>query len=335
MVFTKRKSNSSVLFIILLATIYIIIRRNFYSEISKVCFNFSKLYVFFLGSIIYVFLQENETYNDKDFRERKHILSTRCRNAIRLENLDTKKLEAHIRVIPKLKLIFCHVPKVASTSLKRMFYFIQMDKSDILPADISRNIVHVKNSQVLRSLKTYDIKKARYMIKHYKKLIFVRNPYTRLLSAYTDKFFATYSSLFRELFGKNIVKTMRTSNESDIPTFKEFLQYMVRYPEDKRFQTERHWMTAENLCRPCELNYDYIGKFETLKQDYERIFSTLNISRSLIDSFPTNAEMKSTIKKIDWKIVYKDLRIADFETFRMFLNKFKNDFEYFGYNVNF
>ena len=49
-------------------------------------------------------------------------------------------------------------------------------------------------------------------------------------------------------------------------TFEEFIKYVV---EERQFK--RHWSTIENLCQPCQINYDYIGKHETFTEDLANI----------------------------------------------------------------
>ena len=51
-------------------------------------------------------------------------------------------------------------------------------------------------------------------------------------------------------------------------TFTEFLEYTFF---ERSFLINEHWDNFERLCSPCFVNYDYIGKQETLNDDTRQI----------------------------------------------------------------
>lgn len=55
-------------------------------------------------------------------------------------------------------------------------------------------------------------------------------------------------------------------------TFQEFIDYVIR---TYRFfgvnALDPHWQTMSNLCNPCMMKYNFIGKMETLVGDSEEI----------------------------------------------------------------
>ncbi len=62
-------------------------------------------------------------------------------------------------------------------------------------------------------------------------------------------------------------------------TFREFSLYILGlWAQHKLVSGDGHWMRYEDLCQPCAIQYDYIGKYETLEQDAEHILSRLNLT---------------------------------------------------------
>ena len=100
--------------------------------------------------------------------------------------------------------------------------------------------------------------------KNFTKILFVREPVERFVSAFR---FITITNAEKLAWVKaDIVQRYRKVN-SDIEkqpnvTFEEFVRYFL----DGR-RIKRHTITIENLCRPCQVNYDYIGKYESFTKD--------------------------------------------------------------------
>ena len=105
-------------------------------------------------------------------------------------------------------------------------------------------------------------------LKTYFKFLIVREPLDRLLSAYRNKFENKQNTYFHEKFGKLIVKRFRknasNSSGNDV-TFAEFVEYILS-PKTKKPLNE-HWRPIHELCSPCQIKFDMIGKFETLQHD--------------------------------------------------------------------
>ena len=118
---------------------------------------------------------------------------------------------------------------------------------------------------------------------NYTKFIFVRHPFERLVSAYQDKF-AGSNKIFQVAVGKEIIKKYRKQptqlslqNGHDV-TFPEFVSYVIDEWKQCQTQLDVHWRPIIDLCHPCAMEYDFIGKFETLNQDVDYLLQTLNES---------------------------------------------------------
>ena len=69
---------------------------------------------------------------------------------------------------------------------------------------------------------------------------------------------------FRKKYGKDIVKNYRKSKPSkleyqhnDVPSFREFIEYLL---DQTIFSMNIHWIPIYNLCMPCHINYNLIGR---------------------------------------------------------------------------
>merc|ERR1712098_978447 len=109
------------------------------------------------------------------------------------------------------------------------------------------------------------------------------------LSAFRNKFLAT--GFYVNTYGKQIVKKYRKNAPSkleyqkqNVPTFREFIEFVL---DQKVTTMNEHWMPVYNLCMPCHINYNIIGRKETMKEDSEIIFENIEIEGKLPVSFVT------------------------------------------------
>lgn len=137
----------------------------------------------------------------------------------------------------------------------------------LIPADV------VHKPSTLDRLSDYPASRAADMLAAYTKFLFVRHPFERLLSAYRNKLEQRQqdsSRYFQSRFGRRIVRryranaTARALRDGDDVTFAEFAEF-VADTRDTVFN--EHWAPIDRLCRPCAVNYDFVGKHESLFQD--------------------------------------------------------------------
>ncbi|XP_060086237.1 carbohydrate sulfotransferase 10-like [Ylistrum balloti] len=169
--------------------------------------------------------------------------------------------------------IYCEVPKVGSTFWKRFLHQIRTN-TIASPFDIK--------PQIVNDLKVNDeFNNISSTLKNSTKFLFVRSPYHRLFSGYIDKLYSP-NPYFWSLIGKHIVKKFRNSSVShncghDV-TFQEFLQYAV-HSENTHENQNNHIMSYWQLCSPCHVKYDVIGKMETFKNDTEYLLDKLHLKQ--------------------------------------------------------
>ena len=179
------------------------------------------------------------------------------------------------------KILYCAIPKIACTNWKTIMLLLN-------GKTVTKDVHHVH----IPSLTDFSAEEVDRRLREYKKLIIVRNPHERLLSAYNDKFVnRKKSSHFVRIYGplimKNTAKYMKRSNvnyaidkETEI-TFQDFVRYVGNVENELSTLDECHWREIYQLCSPCAIQYDYILKLETMSDDVRYILSSINASHLL------------------------------------------------------
>ena len=188
---------------------------------------------------------------------------------------------SHILISDKHKLLFCSVPKVSSTNWKNVFLILNGNVSlqNVRDGDgLSLDRTHGNTVTLDQYNLTLD--ELRLRLETYTSFLFVRNPFTRALSAYRDKFQSEKSTDFnyiRTVYGPKMNGYGNRSLTEDDPeytsaTFSEFARY-VGDPRTRFGIAEDHWTPMADLCFPCQHKYDVIGNLETYSRDTRMILT--------------------------------------------------------------
>lgn len=135
------------------------------------------------------------------------------------------------------------------------------------------------------------------------KILFVRDPYSRIFSAYVDKLVAP-NPVYWKSWGISAISKYRKTNQyrnnrnhqpadndaknrQGIPptwkpkvtcahdvTFSEFVQDAV----NSRWKVDTHLKPIVDLCSPCAVSFDVIGQMSTFSDDVKMVLDSLNIS---------------------------------------------------------
>ena len=169
----------------------------------------------------------------------------------------------------------------------------------------------------------------RVLRRNYSSFLFVRNPFTRLVSAYRNKLnpgriydqIATGRRIVR-LFRSNATKqSLQYGNDT---TFPEFIKFII-YLHYKNELMDEHWRPQYSLSLPCVVPYTFIGKMETMATDVKYVLRNLykvNASdfTSIIDHHPTTTNTSEYFSQIPGRHLSTLKQI------------YKLDFQLFGYN---
>lgn len=231
----------------------------------------------------------------------------------------------------RYKFIFCLVPKAACSSILEWILRLENDrKIDSFSNERSKHIyIHSNNTH-----KFVKAQEVCTIYKHYIKFVIVRNPYTRIISSYNNKFIDAYKN---KIWLNTPWKKIALNFGGGI-TFREFIHFIQPSSCDV-LKAEPHWDLQKNIAQTDIIKYDHVLKFEDLYKDIQCLFDTLNIPnnhRSLplsnssnSKAFSVNCDVKNT--ETDEHISSKiyDLHADIQQTIK---EKYKDDFLEFDYN---
>ncbi|XP_014662954.1 PREDICTED: carbohydrate sulfotransferase 12-like [Priapulus caudatus] len=149
----------------------------------------------------------------------------------------------HVFWLPRRKLVYCEVQKVASTTWKNALLALEMapagSKADMqqfnrLPLDYVHIDTNVERN-LQRVSRIVDLAKMADMLSARTKFLFVRHPLVRLLSAYRDEIAAGSRSekIHREqiaMIRKHFARSPTNANVGDAVSFVQFLTYVAETP---------------------------------------------------------------------------------------------------------
>lgn len=108
-------------------------------------------------------------------------------------------------------------------------------------------------------LDSYSDKGIKLRLTNYYKFVFVRDPLERFLSAYRSKFDQNTRATINTTSKEEIVDNfkMKEPTSDNAVTFAKLIHCISSIG----FNKDVHWITYDELCRPCNIRYDFIGHF--------------------------------------------------------------------------
>ncbi|XP_068164819.1 carbohydrate sulfotransferase 12-like isoform X2 [Antennarius striatus] len=206
------------------------------------------------------------------------------------------------------RFIYCHIPMVVNTDWISLLH---------------------KNSN-LRLLNSLPRVQMLEKLKQYTKILFVGDPFVRLISVYQEKF-QKHDAYYYQNYGQHILRLYdnqssppQTVEEASaagvLPSFYNFIQYLIDPQTKKPFDTQ--WRQMYQLCHPCLIQYDFIGHLETIQEDMDHLLRLLKLYNNI--EFPADGDMTSEYVS-DW------FKLVPTEEKRKLYNLYKKDFKLFGF----
>ena len=167
--------------------------------------------------------------------------------------------EAEYFNVPEFRLIYCDIPKAASTTWKYI-----LSESTKASKNLTQFPYFPHDTEELQKrgvIKTSEVTKE---IKNFTKFVAVRHPVARVLSAYSD-FFAkdlrptshhTLHGSYRLKIRRDLRKSLghNVLNINEAVKIEDFVHYVVKERQNEN-RMNRHWETQSSLCDPCHNRY--------------------------------------------------------------------------------
>ncbi|XP_069186250.1 carbohydrate sulfotransferase 11 isoform X2 [Procambarus clarkii] len=264
-----------------------------------------------------------------------HVKNAKVKSFTKLLNF--RKYLYNLILDDRHRAIYCYVPKVACTNWKRMMMILSGRTNETNPLNISSSIPHEEG--VLTRLSGSRMKSSllNYKLRTYTKFLIVRHPMERLVSAYRNKLVinSTSAADFKRRYGMMIMKKYRkgastlniTKNGHGV-TFAEFVSYLTDTgTRQDNFETlNEHWAPYVDLCHPCTIKYNIIGKYETLEEDSEYILRKIHAPHDL--HFPPVVASRTAA------LVAEHMASLTPQLSRKLYELYKHDFRLFEYDYS-
>ncbi|XP_038060770.1 carbohydrate sulfotransferase 11-like [Patiria miniata] len=262
--------------------------------------------------------------------ERRRHLREVCSNHPELSQGSINAITLrHMFVDDKYKILFCSVPKTACSNWKRVLMVLGGVRNQT--AGITLTEAHMENK--MKRLIQLSPAARKYKLQTYTKFMYARQPFRRILSAYLDKFGgkAVYrqEQHFQDI-AKGIMKryrknaTTRDLQTGENITWYEWMAYLTNQTERVGFDS--HWLEIHKVCSPCQVNYDYLGKLETVDDDARYMLTSLEVQDKA--NFPTGDEHQTNSSQV-YNAYFGQVTKTSLQ--RLW-ELYKLDFELFGYD---
>ncbi|XP_070579573.1 carbohydrate sulfotransferase 11-like [Ptychodera flava] len=224
-------------------------------------------------------------------RQRIQALNEGCRTLKRKDSYTSMNVTdlildlrwKDIIVNSKYKIMFCLIPKAGATNWRRAF----LELAGTLKKGVG---IHDQPIKLFRNCRPNIQKTA---LTTYTKIMFVRHPFERLLSAYLDKFIENPEYSFLKRYGKYIRYSPDGNGSLDGNlSFGKFVNFLLAARPQNR-----HWDTYFESCDPCRIKYDFIGKFDTLYPDIDYLSNALHVTFDFAKTARHATNSSSRIRK--------------------------------------
>ncbi|XP_069951057.1 carbohydrate sulfotransferase 11-like isoform X2 [Cherax quadricarinatus] len=183
--------------------------------------------------------------------ERSQKLRQRVRHTCTSFNVSSEVTQRHLRNIyvdDTRGVLYCSVHKVASSTWKRVW--LKMTSSTAAVSNTT-----------------------------------TRHPLRRVVSAYRDKLYAP-SDMEDMDISAHIKKTLTqkfgtssTHTKDDVVSFADYIRLITHQEDDEDISWDGHWRPIHQMCNPCGIDYDFIGKFENLHEDMNHVLQWLGVDK--------------------------------------------------------
>ena len=241
--------------------------------------------------------------------------------------------------ISELKILYCDVPKAASSNLRRLIYVYFNQSNSFENLDRNRIWLEEKNFFEQFYLKAND--RSIYENRTIFKFLLVRHPFQRIYSTFYDKFvnnqiddtISGWKQLEEDILlqiypNESLINIRRNDLKVDLRTFLLYIIDSIR----KKQIINSHWQQITQRCGFCLMDYDWIGKIENFEDDQKILLKKFLKVNLRFPSKEFDRQEKKPVR-LDHQQLIQLFRntIQNDELFRILIDYYQPDFHLFHY----
>nr|XP_014426444.1 carbohydrate sulfotransferase 9-like isoform X2 [Pelodiscus sinensis] len=198
---------------------------------------------------------------------RKRTLRSFCNKTGKVTKLPASQQEAaqvlsRLAVSTKLDFLYCQVPAIGLESWEWLLEVLE-EKADVT---LEMPVLQPQQHGAQKQLSEYNLTVMEAMLSSYTKVLFVRDPFQRLISA----------------FMQGLAGGL---------TFKEFVQSILSRGAQN---ASVEWKPLVSLCQPCLLRYDYVMMFGFLNREVPHLMHRMGLPMDVHLPEFTDSQVQST-----------------------------------------
>ena len=220
---------------------------------------------------------------ERVFAERRNYTTQSCMKLGMISSRNASLLP-RLRVAEEHNVLYCGIPKTGSTFWANTLTIIENRQTFSSLYEYRNSKEYWQNGG--KTLKKINEVRSEMnstyfqsFVNHAMSFMFVREPYSRIFSAYNNKILNP-NILFWSYIGRNVVRQVREHPSADSlqyghdVTFVEMIKYLLYLHEHSK-PIDQHFAPMNKKCNPCNMQFDYIGKMESFADDAHFIISKL------------------------------------------------------------
>lgn len=233
-----------------------------------------------------------------------------------LTHIKREEFEYDINISLKYKYIYVETPKAGCSTIKDTLQRMELEYPELIRSNA--DCLHDRNYSPLLSPSQSCGLDRLLGNPDYFVFCFVRNPYTRLLSAYLEK-------IVQGKYAKTNILIAMGENPTELTKEISFQEFIDVVCHQSISQMDPHWRMQYYQTFQDSINYDFIGRLENFQNDCDYVFS--KIRADYAKYYRSERRHATRSEEFLNKFYSEDLKERVFD-------KYKQDFEYFGYDKN-
>ena len=259
----------------------------------------------------------------------------------------SKNFYSNLIYLPDVNLLFCDVPKAASTNLRRLI--LHYLKSSNTSTNIDRKQIWIDEKHFFKrfSLTENSFSIVNQSNSNIFKFLLVRHPFRRIYSVYYDKFvnnqlddtISGWKQLEEDILlqinqNETLISIRRNESRLDLRTFLLYIIDSIKYQRE----INSHWQCIVQRCAVCRLHYHWVGKIEQFPKDSNTLMDILHEHFHRNDiQFPSkdvDQKEKKSLELNDSELISLFRRtINNRNDFQVLIDYYLDDFRIFHYEI--